>query len=69
VSILAETGQSEKGPKLSTYIYPIDKMRMLAQRYEPNLNKDIEQVANVILILEGNEDPDTWMMPRASYEL
>lgn len=56
-----------KGPQPSTYIYPIDHMRMLAERYEPNLDKDIEQVANVIQILEGNDDPDPWVPPRQYY--
>src|SRR2546423_11498974 len=42
------------GPKPKKYIYPIDKMRMLAERYEPSLNEDIKQIANVIGILRGN---------------
>lgn len=57
----------EKGPKPSTYVYPIDKLRMLTERYEPSLNKDIEQVVGIIQILRGNDDPEEWMPPEAYY--
>lgn len=58
-----------KGPKLSKYIYPIAKMKMLAQRYEPGLNKDIEQMEGVIHILRGNNDPDSWVPEKEYYYL
>ncbi|HVB26056.1 MAG TPA: hypothetical protein VNG51_29215 [Ktedonobacteraceae bacterium] len=49
------------------YVYPIDKLIMLTERYEPSLSKDIEQVRWIIERLRGNDDPDTWLSAEEYY--
>jgi hypothetical protein len=58
---------NEKGPPPRKYVYPIAKMRMLAQRNEPGLSRDIEQIERVVQILRGNNDPEAWVPAKEYY--
>ncbi|GAC1388944.1 MAG: hypothetical protein NVS4B11_04510 [Ktedonobacteraceae bacterium] len=57
---------SGNGP-VCTYVYPIDKIVMLAERYEPSLSKDLEQVKRVVSILRSNNDPESYIPEEAYY--
>ncbi len=58
---------SEKAP-ICTYAYPIDKIVMLAERYEPNLSKDLEQVKRAIYILRSNNNPESYIPEKDYYD-
>jgi hypothetical protein len=57
----------EDGPQTSKYIYPIDKMRILVERYDPSFSEDVERIANVIWYLRGNNDPEDQILPQHYY--
>lgn len=65
--ITMEHGSGEINYK--NYVYPIDKLLILTQRYEPSLTEDIQEILEIIQILKGNNDPDDWIPLEEYYHL